>query len=97
MHSAVILARENQELWAANEKQVQKRQKSKKQLPHEGSLTVEEGAQLLQSTQVAQEAIGEMAALEASQAPQAPRRAAPKCSNCGIVGHKINKCTLRPS
>jgi hypothetical protein len=95
MHSAVLLARENHDLRAANEKQVQKRQKSKKQLPHEGSLTVEEGAQLLQAAQVAQEAIGEMAAQEASQAPQAPQRAPPKCSNCGIVGHKRNQCPQR--
>jgi hypothetical protein len=47
MHSAVILAQENQDLWVANEKQVKNSKKSKKQIPYQGSLTIEEGAQLL--------------------------------------------------
>jgi hypothetical protein len=93
MHSAAILARENQELRAANEKQLKNRKKSKKQLPYTGSLTVEEGAQLLQAAQVAEEAMEEMAAQEASQAP---RRAPPRCSECHVVGHKRNQCPQRP-
>jgi hypothetical protein len=47
MHNAVILAQENHDLRAANEKQLKNCKKSKKQLPHAGSLIVEEGAQLL--------------------------------------------------
>jgi hypothetical protein len=60
MHSAVILARENQELRMANEKQVKISKRSKKQIPHQGSLTIEEGAQLLQAAQVAGEAMEEV-------------------------------------
>jgi hypothetical protein len=41
------LAQENQELQIANKKEVKKGKKSKKQLPHQGSLTIKEGAQLL--------------------------------------------------
>jgi hypothetical protein len=97
MHSAVILARENQELRAANEKQIKNRKKSKKQLPHTGSLTIEEGAQLLQAAQVAEEAIGEVVAQEAAQeAIHAPRRALPRCSECHVVGHRRNQCPQRP-
>jgi hypothetical protein len=59
MHSTVILAHKNQELQAANKKQIQKRKKSKKQLPHIGSLTIKEGAQLLQDAQGADKAIEE--------------------------------------
>jgi hypothetical protein len=44
MHSIVILAQENQDLRTANEKQVKNSQKSKKQLPYQGSLTIKEGA-----------------------------------------------------
>ena len=61
MHNAVILASENRELRAANEKQLQKRKRSRKQLPYTGSLTVEEGRQLLQTTQEVVEAVGEVA------------------------------------
>jgi hypothetical protein len=92
MHNAVILARENHDLRVANKKELQKRTKSKKQLSHEGSLIVEEGRQLLQAVQVAEDSLGEVAAQEASQAP---RRAPPRCSECHVVGHKRNQCPQR--
>jgi len=44
IYSAVILARENQELRVANKKQVKNSKRSKKQIPHQGSLTIKEGA-----------------------------------------------------
>jgi TPP-dependent indolepyruvate ferredoxin oxidoreductase alpha subunit len=93
MHSAAILAQENHELRAANEKQVQKRQKSKKQLPHAGSLTIEEGHQLLQAAQQADQAMEEAVRQEASEAP---RRAPPRCSECHEIGHQRNQCPQRP-
>jgi hypothetical protein len=68
MHSAVILAQENQELWVANEKQAKNSKRSKKQIPHQGSLTIEEGAQLLQDAQVADKAIEEAIQQEALDA-----------------------------
>jgi hypothetical protein len=50
MHSAAILAQENRELRAANEKQRKKKQRSSKHLTHTGSLTIEEGRQLAVSS-----------------------------------------------
>jgi hypothetical protein len=96
MHSAVILAHENQELRAANEKQIQKRKKSKKQLPHAGSLTIEEGAQLLQDAQMADEAIEGAIQQEASDALNTRQRAPPRCSNCHLIGHKRTQCMQQP-
>jgi hypothetical protein len=93
MHSAVILATENRDLRAANEKQQQKRTRSKKQLSHTGSLIVEEGRQLLQTAQEAVIVAEEVNRQEASQGPQ---RAPPRCSECHVVGHRRNQCPQRP-
>jgi hypothetical protein len=96
MHSAVILARENQELRAANEKQVKNSKKSKKQIPHQGSLTIKKGAQLLQATQVANKAMEEAIQQEASDALNTQQHAPPQCSKCHVVGHKRTQCMQRP-
>jgi hypothetical protein len=96
MHGAVILARENQELRAANEKQVKNSKRSKKQMPHQGSLTIEEGAQLLQAAQMADEAMEEVNLPEASDALNTRQRAPPRCSNCHLIGHKRTQCMQQP-
>jgi hypothetical protein len=43
MHSATLLTKENADLRAANEKKLQKRTRSTRQITHEGGLTIEEG------------------------------------------------------
>lgn len=48
MHNAALLAKENADLRAANEKKRQKRTRSNRQIPHEGGLTVEEASQLIE-------------------------------------------------
>jgi hypothetical protein len=96
MHSVVILAQENQELQAANEKQVKNSKKSKKQIPYQGSLTIEEGAQLLQAAQMADEAMEEVNLPEASDALNTRQRAPPRCTNCHIIGHKRTQCMQQP-
>jgi hypothetical protein len=96
MHSAVILARENQDLRAANEKQVKNSKKSKKQIPHQGSLTIKEGAQLLQAAQMADEAMEEVNLPEASDALNTRQRAPPRCTNCHLIGHKRTQCMQQP-
>jgi hypothetical protein len=48
MHNAALLAQENANLRAANEKKRQKRTRSTRQIAHEGGLSVEEGLQLVQ-------------------------------------------------
>jgi hypothetical protein len=95
IHSAVILARENQDLQAANEKQVKISKRSKKQIPHQGSLTIEEGAQLLQAAQVADKAMEEVNLPEASDALNTQQRAPPRCSECHVIGHKRTQCAQR--
>ncbi|OQE07902.1 hypothetical protein PENFLA_c149G00127 [Penicillium flavigenum] len=47
MQGATLLAKENKELRAAHEKQKQKRARSKRQIPAEEGLSVQEASQLL--------------------------------------------------
>lgn len=56
MNSAVILAKENQDLHAANKRQKQKCQQSNKKIAHEGSLLVQEARDLMEARNQAPEA-----------------------------------------
>ena len=92
MHSAVILAKENKELRAENEKKKQKRTRSKRQIPAAEGLSVQEASEMIAGL------------VEASETPLHPPdgstqlgleprpRAAPRCSGCNKTGHKINRC-----
>jgi hypothetical protein len=93
MHNAAILAQENRELRAANEKHKKRRQKASKYITHKGSLTIEEGRQLLGEAQQAVEAIAEPLGEGTTEAPQ---RAPPRCSDCRAIGHRRNHCPQRP-
>ena len=96
MQSAAFLEKEVSDLRAANEKQKQMRTRSKRQIPHEGGLSVQEAVELIE------------APIEAPIVPAPPRprrvspplqprtRALPKCSACGNEGHKRNACPNRP-
>lgn len=96
MQSAAILEKEVSELRALNVKQKQKRTRSRRQIPHEGGLLVQEAVELIE------------APIEAPIAPVLPQprrpspplqprtRALPKCSTCGNEGHKRNACPDRP-
>ena len=93
MHNVVILASENHKLQVANEKQLQKQKRSRKQLPYIGSLIVKEGHQLLQTTQEVVEVVGEAAQQEHSTPPKCtPLR----CSECHVVRHRRNQCLQQP-
>jgi hypothetical protein len=52
MHSAVLLTNENKQLRAANERQKRKRAQRRSYIATGGVLTVEEGIQLSQSTNI---------------------------------------------
>jgi hypothetical protein len=98
LHNAAILAQENANLRAANEKKRQKRNRSTRQIPHEGGLSVEEGLQLVEQLdqpvegdEVVSHGQGELP----SQANPPRTRAPPKCSGCGEIGHRINRCKNR--
>jgi hypothetical protein len=98
MHNAALLAQENANLRAANEKKRQKRTRSNRQIPHEGGLSVEEGLQLAQQLyqpverdQVVSPAQGDLPAQQDQPATRAP----PRCSGCRETGHRINSCKNR--
>ena len=88
MNDAAIMKKQYQDLFAAHEKEKQKRRKSKKKINHEGGITREEAQELMKSRDEAiQPSIN-----EAAQSTLQPRKRVPKCSNCGTVSHNIRKC-----
>ena len=98
MHNAALLAQENANLRAANEKKRQKRTRSNRQIPHEGGLSVEEGLQLalqlnqpVERGQVVSPAQGDLPIQQEESATRAP----PRCSGCREIGHRINSCKNR--
>lgn len=92
MHSGAILAKEIHDLRAANERQKQKRNRSRKQISHESGLSVQEAQELIERPGLASLAQSSRAAEPASSGSQRTKRAPQKCSGCGIIGHKISKC-----
>jgi hypothetical protein len=98
MNSALLLAQENQDLRAAIEQESLKHKRSNKKIVHKSSLTVEEAQNLIQAREVpnfATTTAPEHPPVESAiPASQPAIRAPPKCSNCGIVGHKRNKCPI---
>ncbi|KAJ8228343.1 hypothetical protein LV160_008867 [Aspergillus fumigatus] len=98
LHNTALLAQENANLRAANEKVVKKRSRSTRQIPCEEGLTVEEGLQLVIQPDLPAEAPaveshgqGELP----TQADQPAKRAPPRCSGCREIGHRINSCKNR--
>ncbi len=98
LHNTALLAQENANLRAANEKVVKKRTRSTKHIPCEEGLTVEEGLQRVtqldqpvEDSQVVSHEAGE----SANQADLTRKRAPARCSGCREIGHKINSCKNR--
>jgi hypothetical protein len=92
MIQAAIMKKQYQDLFAMHEKEKQKRQRSKKKLQHEGGITREEARDLIRSRDEAIQTPGNEAVQSTAEASQPRRRAPPKCSNCGIVGHSRVRC-----
>jgi hypothetical protein len=95
LHNTALLAQENANLRAANEKKHQKHNQSTRQIPCNNSLTVEEGLQLVQqldqpvkATVVVLHTQGELPI----QPDRLATRAPPRCSKCREIGHRINTC-----
>jgi hypothetical protein len=98
LHHTALLAQENANLRAANEKKRQKRNRSTRQIAHEGGLSVEEGLQLAQQLDQPVEGDGVVSHTQGDlpiQQDQPRKRAPPRCSGCGEIGHKINQCKNR--
>jgi hypothetical protein len=92
MHNAALLAKENHDLRAANEKEKQKRKQSRRQMtPNEG-LSIQEAWDLIQARN---EQDGG-ASIDSTPLPlEPPKRAPPRCTNCFIVGHIRTRCPTR--
>ena len=95
LHNTALLAKEVSDLRAQNEKKRQKHTRSTKQIAHQGGLTVAEASQVLQPPTQAIERV-QSPTPRAVQQPILPplpiKRAQPKCTGCGDIGHKINSC-----
>jgi hypothetical protein len=89
MHSAVILAGQNQQLLAENQRQKRKRAQNRTYIARGGVLSGEEAQNLIG---IAVEAQNQPIVLEA---PRQRQRAPPKCSLCGSLLHKANTCSVR--
>lgn len=92
MNSAVLLAKENEDLHIAHEKQAQKKKHSNRQIAIQEGLSIEEGQSLLESRNQAEEAIPAPPAEPALEAEQHSVQAPPQCSDCHIIGHKQLQC-----
>ena len=88
INNAVLLSKENQDLRAAHVKQIQKRTQSRKQMAVKEGLSIQEGQELLQSENQADEAISTAPAELAPEAEQCSVCAPPWCSDYHIIGHR---------
>jgi hypothetical protein len=98
MHSTALLEVETHKLRAAHEKQKQKRQRSTRQIPNEGGMTVQEGQEAIQqATQVIEPPVAPPAAQQPAPIlpPPPVRRRQARCSGCQGVGHSITWCPNR--
>jgi hypothetical protein len=89
MQSAALLAAENRELRAANEKQKRKRERRRTYIGQKDALTVEEEINRVRDTNEE-----ERGGVEVSE-EQPRKRAAPRCSVCGTTGHTARTCSQR--
>jgi hypothetical protein len=98
LHNTALLAQENANLRAANEKKRQKRNRSTRQIPCNSGLTVEEGLRLVRQLDQPVEATAVVSHTQGELPIQPDRpatRAPPRCSGCREIGHRINTCKNR--
>jgi hypothetical protein len=96
IQGATILRQENRDLRAANAKTAHRKRRTRRQLAHEGAVSVEEAISLLSGPQIAEN--GENAINDAaSPTPiSANKRRLQRCSVCKTPGHKRTRCLGRP-
>ena len=83
-----ILVKENHGLHAANEKQKQKHQRSKKQLPFTGGISIQEVCKLINHPNQVDEA-SNSAWIESEEITLQPAAHTPlQCSDCRDIGHR---------
>jgi hypothetical protein len=89
-HSMVLITKRNAELQAANEVASRRKSHKRKQIQHEGTLTVEEGIQLIALKEFGVRSDGKKAKkrARADKGGQVLRR----CGRCGEAGHNTRTC-----
>ena len=87
MHSATMLAKENSELYAANQRRKQKEQHRRRYIAQGGALQAQQAQALVEGLENREQEADQNAA------SQVRRRAPPTCSNCHIQGHNRLQCT----
>jgi hypothetical protein len=92
MQSAALLAAENRELRAVNEKQKRKRERRRTYIGQEDALTVKEG---IDRVRRANEGVREAVKVGEISENQPRKRAAPQCSVCGTIGYTARICSQR--
>ena len=97
MNSAVILAKENQDLRATNEKKLQRRRRSTRQIACTEGFSIQEGQELLQHGNEVQEVQDTIPMEPTAPAVERSVRAPPRCSDCHIIGHRRLQCPNRNS
>jgi hypothetical protein len=96
MQGAILLAKENKELRATNEKQKQKRTRSRRQIPAEEGLSVQEASALIMQEQEATQAPPPGPGIPGESGLQ-PRTKPPRgCGICRLPGHRRETCPDRP-
>jgi hypothetical protein len=86
VHSATLMRAEIKALQEANEAKKRRQRKQKRRILQGGSLTVEEGEELVRNTQTAQE---EGSDTIRGQRLEGKRR---RCGLCNQVGHNARTC-----
>jgi hypothetical protein len=95
MHSAALLAKENHDLRATNEKEKQKRKQSRRQMAPNKGLCVQEARDLIQARNEQGNEV-EGLSIDSTHLPlEPPKRAPPRCTNCFIIGHTRTRCPTR--
>ena len=95
INELLIIQKKVHDLHAVNKKEKKKRKRSRAQIAYKGSLTAQEAQELVATRNEASEPIPAAPIDSEPQASQPRVRAPPKCSGCGIIGHKINRCPNR--
>jgi hypothetical protein len=95
MNTAVIMKKELSDLRAANEKQKQKRTRSKRRIASGEGMSIQEGRELIAQPEQAAEARYISEDQPAPDASEPRRRAPPRCSDCRDIGHRRLQCPNR--
>jgi DDE superfamily endonuclease len=93
MHSVTLLNSQVASLKKANEAATRRKQRQKKRIQKRGTLTKDEGSQLINQANVDAQIVQEMRQSLSRRGGGAPAQR--RCGRCREVGHRIETCPLR--